>query len=146
MSQSEFALLGESIAAEINTALSITTAAHRRKTVVERRELDADTWRVDVIQKSHEARRADRTSRYHLYTYDIVFRRPINQQAAEAAEVDPLCEEVELAEDELWQLEPTVNGNDAACTASRREPPFDPDALAGGVFLAVITATWELQR
>lgn len=147
MSQSEFALLGEAIAAGLNAELDdVDTAAHTRKTAAELPTLTTDAWRVDVIQKAHETKPADRTSRFHEYTFDLVFRRRFDRQAAEASAIDPLCEVVELAEDAVHWLDLTISGNDAECLATRREPPFDPEALSKGVFLAVITGTWSLQR
>lgn len=146
MSQSEFALLGEAIAAGLNAALGIDTAIHTRKTTAELPTLTTDAWRVDVIQHSHETKPADRTSRFHHYTFDIVFRRRFDRQAAEASALDPLCEVVELAEDAVHCLDIEINANPAECLTTRREPPYDPAALDKGVFLAVITGTWIIAR
>lgn len=146
MSQSEFALVGEAIAAGINAEMEIATAAHTRKTTAELPTLTTDAWRVDVVQKSHQTRPADRTSRHHLYAFDCVFRRRFDPQAEETTELDPLCEMVELAEDALYGLAITVNGNLVECIETRREPPFDPEAIGKGVFLSVITGTWTIQR
>ena len=146
MSQSEFALIGEAIATGINTALSITTAAHHRITTAELPALTTSAWRVDVIQNSEETRQADRTSRHHNYTFDIVFRRRFDRQAAETTELDPLCDAVESAEDSLPSLAITVNLNAVEHVESHRNPPYDPEALSKGVFLAVITGTWTIQR
>ena len=147
MSQSEFALLGEAIAAGLNSGLDdMAEAAHTRKTAAELPTLTTDAWRVDVIQHAHETKPADRSSRFHHYTFDIVFRRRFDRQAAESSAIDPLCEVVELAEDAVHWLEIEINENPAECLTTRRDPPYDPAALDKGVFLAVITGTWIIQR
>jgi hypothetical protein len=147
MSQSEFALIGEALAAGINDGIDgVSTAAHRRKTAAELGALTEDGWRVDVIQKFHQTAPADRSSRFHRYAFDIVFRRRFDRQADEDAAIDPLCEVVELAEDWLYGLPIAVNANDVECLETRREPPFDPESLGRGVFLSVITGVWEVVR
>lgn len=146
MSQSEFALIGEAIADAIAAAFSGITATHRRRTTTELAAIATDKWTVDVLQKSHATEPADRSSRHHSYTFDIVWRRRFNLQADETTAIDPLCYDVEAAEDELYSINPTVNQNTAECVETKREPPYDPEALAKGVYLAVITGTWTIDR
>lgn len=145
-SQSEFALIGQAIAEAIGAAFTGITATHRRRTTTELAAIRSDAWTVDVIQKSHATEPADRSSRHHSYTFDIVWRRRFALQADEATAIDPLCYDVEAAEDTLYDVNPTVNGNIAECVETKREPPYDPEALAKGVYLAVITGTWTIDR
>ncbi len=147
MSQSEFALIGEALAAGINAAFpAISTAAHARKTYAELPDLSTTDWRIDVVQKEEQTEAADRTSRRHLYVFDVVFRRRFDRKASEATEIDPLDETVELASDELYGLPITVSGNSVECVESHRPTPFDPEMLSKGVFLSVITGTWTVDR
>lgn len=147
MSQSEFALVGAALAAGINAAHSeISTAAHARKTFAELPTLSEDAWRVDVVQKEETTEPADRTSRRHVYAFDVVFRRRFDRQAAEDTEIDPLDDVVELASETLYDLAVTVSGNAVECVSTERPTPFDPVLLAKGVFLSVITGTWTVDR
>lgn len=147
MSQSEFALVGAALAAGINAAHpEISTAAHARKTFAELPALSDSAWRVDVVQKEETTEPADRTSRRHLYAFDVVFRRRFDRQASEETEIDPLDEVAELASETLYGLDVEVSGNAVECVETERPIPFDPAMLAKGVFLSVITGTWTVDR
>jgi hypothetical protein len=147
MSQSEFALVGEALAAGINAAFpEISTAAHARKTYAELPALSEDGWRIDVVQKEERTEAADRTSRRHLYVFDVVFRRRFSRQASEVTAIDPLDETVELASDELYGLDINISGNAVECVETHRPTPFDPECLSKGVFLSVINGTWTVDR
>ncbi len=143
---SEMTLLGRAIETELNTLFSGEFSSEfGRDTEVALTKLGTD-WDVDVIPSKHATKTADRSSRHHEYSFDVVFRRKFDMRADEATAVDPLCDIVEQVTDLLYGIEPTINGNDAECIGTDREPPFDPKALTKGLFLSVVTGVWTLNR